>query len=946
MSINPVKPDNSGTVIPHEKHQEISEPNEHLLESMDDALLGYLKGFVENEVMRSKFGLISFDQIVRARIGDWITFLIKDMPSNFYKFNSSIQTKPALYTAFFQAFFDFQKSGDSKPLCDLIEQSLHAVESALSQESLDSHFDTLAEVTNTLTFLQEKACTPELLQKKPLNLFPKFKIKPSDLSKAGGFSYRFLWNAIAQVGWTTNDCSLVKSHEIQQQVFQIFNSELILFSEKQGISKDQKNSILFFGRSFVKNFNKKRDIANHILTDLKALLPQYVPIFPDSTDLTHMVKSFLKNRNLWEAFLPLVIEYRDVTDDAVQNFEKIFVILKYFPLYLHLGDLNRLQERIEQDPSQDRSVIIREEIQAFATNKKSQLEVLKFLKDQKNQSIAELYKAVVDRKKKLSDMHSSLHSFLDPAIATTQELSPFLFQEKEPQIEAGTLEEKGSAPKKMHHEKVPKAHPRKQKNREVLKLEDLDENHGLERSEAAMPVAKTSSTRPRPLTFEQRLQGLKTGMISSLDLFRKNKECNQFGVVEALTNCEVHWECLLSSMKKLIEAEGAMSNPELFSIVIDVVRESSLVIEQMMAALERKSNNVKDKAAHKKLLTHNLLQMLWSCKFKHGTLPPEVRTWIRQMNYGEIVSRDLRDCKIDGTYAEKLLTKARLIGVNSTTFSQKEVIAHTIEYFKRTGLICFELQKNMLGIHDKISPLEVNFLAFCAEIDTLFSVESTPVEKSSNYDVQGITSPIIEFRRLVPMREVQSSLDNVLSNLCLQLQAEMNLHATLEPIDAYRHMSKIILLNQMIAEQYLLNLHDALNISYDLSKVDHDLATLVTSLGMTENDFSKKEWDFLSQGKPLRMLVRYPDSYNTVYEKEGPVQLRLEKAVRDALIFSRSQVFQKGNVTDEGFTVASKNFNDIKSVVTNDLDTLTKILKKVSERMHPVFELETSEGKH
>jgi hypothetical protein len=317
------------------------------------------------------------------------------------------------------------------------------------------------------------------------------------------------------------------------------------------------------------------------------------------------------------------------------------------------------------------------------------------------------------------------------------------------------------------------------------------------------------------------------------------------------------------------------------------------------------------------------------------------------MNFGEILSRDLRDCKINGTYVESLLTKARLIAANSKAFSQKEVIAHAVEYFKRAGLICFEFQKQMLGIHEKVVPLEKSFLEFCREVDKHFATESTQVEKPLGNDLQGIIAPIADFRRAIQNKEIQGGLDNVLNNLCVQLQVEMNLHASLEPIDAYRHMSKIILLNQMIAEQYLLNLHDALGIAYNLDEIDHDLATLVTSLDMKQTDFSPLEWEFLSCGKALRLLVRYPESYAAIYEKkkDGPVNSRLEKAVRDALAFSRSQVFQKGNVTEGGFVVVSPKLDAIKAIVEEDLQTLSTILGKISQHKHPELGLEDSESK-
>jgi len=926
-----------------------------------DTVMEYLRTYADKVKTKQRYGILPFALIMNSEIDNWLRFLIEVMPKDFYKtLDKSFTSESALYHEFFQRFIDYKESGDAEPLHALINKTVREVRESKSDKFLFEYCNVIGHMTSMLKMLEDKNFNKDFLLETPLSLFPEIKLHPSEYPTVAANVYVALFKGLLEESSAIESGRYITEEGdlIFQQVIDTFNSKLSLCLQGKSISKDLKNSLSLYWRTIVKDFNKTKKVEDKIISEyFKSWTRDYESIYSDvCNSQNNPVPAFLNNRKQWEAFLPLVIEFREIADGIFQGFDRFSDTLKYFPLYLHFGDLSRLDERIKSDPTTSRSAIISEEIQKFIqsldTNKKQQLEVLKFLADPNNDSTQVLYKSVIAKKRQLSEFQSHTHWYLDAAIDLAKEWSPHLFKEVAPHIEVmpDTYEEKGRAPKTVRPAKVTKPHHRKVKNQEALTVTEAVQDSDEETDTPAKVSTKVVCTTKLPeiFTIEQRLQTLKTKMTSSLDLFRNTKKCSEcFGVTEALTNSEVHWECLLSSMKRLIESKGTTSNAELFNLVIDIVRDSALAIEQSMNALDMKSNHVKDKATHKKLLTHNLLQKLWSCKFKHGVLPPQFRIWIRQMNYGEILSRDLRDCKINGTYVEALLTKARLIAANSTAFSQKEVISHAVEYFKRAGLICFEFQKEMLGNHERVAPLEKSFLEFCREVDKHFATESTPVERPLGNDLKGIITPIADFRRAIRNKEIQGGLDNVLNNLCLQLQVEMDLHASLEPVDAYRHMSKIILLNQMIAEQYLLNLHDALGIAYDLDAIDHDLATLITSLGMKQTDFSPAEWEFLSCGKALRLLVRYPESYADIYEKKkgGPVNSSLEKAVRDALAFTQSQIFQKGNITEGGFTVASPKLDAIKGVVEEDLRLLSSILGKIAQRTQRELGLEESDSK-
>jgi len=861
----------------------------------------YFRTYIANGYAHIPLGQIMLDEI--------LSLLLLLIEKNLHQM---ILDKPDavpsdLCINFFLKFIKYKSTGEDSLLISELAQLLIVVPKKF-QEKYTSQ---MRQVDNIVAILQLPGFTKETLNETPLSICPDYTIDSSENYKAANRAYSYLWEALnalleaEELRLVRGDLSWVR---IYQEAKNIFDSEWCHFEKiNKNLSIGQKNNLRLFGRSILKKFfNKNKALYRPLREYAKLLREEYVPLVKSGKWI-----DISENRNLWEAFLPRMVEHRDIRDSIVQVFEETSTALRYFPLYLHLGDMDQLKKRLEDNPSANCEDVISDELEKFS--RESGLKIVKLLRE--NPDLKNLYQSVGARKQKLSEAHTLVHGLLDSAIDTAQKWTPLLFQENP---DANGLE---------------KMLEREEKKKPIKEIDSVNVPEELPESEKVATPKKViqgvqAKLTQKPLTLEQRLQDLKTGMSHSLDFL--NKKSKHFGVADALANCDVHWECLLSSMKRLMEAKEAMSDQVLFSTMIDIVRESNLVLEQMLSAFDRNSNNVKNHKELKELLTHDLSHILWSCKFKTGILPMQYRAWIREMNFGEILSRDLRDCKINGTFVERLLTKARLLSANSKAFSTKEVIDHTIEYFKRTGLICLELQKHMFGIHAQVIPVQKNFLEFCKELERHFSTPSVLVQKPLSYDLQSVTAPIQEFRTTVVNQTIQSGIDNVLNNLCVQLQAEMSLHDTLEPIDAYRHLSKIILLNQMIAEQYLLGLHDAQGVSYDLTEVDHDLSTLVESLGMKKKDFTKKEQAFLSQGKAMRLLVRYPESYAAVYAKEGPAHLHLEKSTRDALAFSRGQAFQKGNVAEGGFVIASPKLDAIKKVVEEDVHTLSAILRKIS----------------
>jgi hypothetical protein len=177
------------------------------------------------------------------------------------------------------------------------------------------------------------------------------------------------------------------------------------------------------------------------------------------------------------------------------------------------------------------------------------------------------------------------------------------------------------------------------------------------------------------------------------------------------------------------------------------------------------------------------------------------------------------------------------------------------------------------------------------------------------------------------LKQRSIGLENLEKNLCLQLEEELNLHEFLEPVEAFHHIAKVLLLNQMIAEEFFVKIHEALNISCDLKEMDHDLARYVTSLEMSQKDFTSEEWNFLRDGKNTRFLTRYPASHALLLHKETPLSRLVQGAEKLNLegSFERSKGF-------ENVSLPKKKFDLMKSVVVKDIELLTSILNKVLKK--------------
>ncbi len=630
-------------------------------------------------------------------------------------------------------------------------------------------------------------------------------------------------------------------------------------------------------------------------------------------------KHICTHQSAYKNSIARILEFHQWFQNSSKELSELSLLLKFLPLYLKFGDLDQLKARLKEKPVYHRGGferILFEEIKQFSASYRRDRNLL-------GQVIgclsANEHLATWD--KHFSDVLNAFN-----ANVTTSEAVLGVFV---PHAAESTLALKFNSPQELRQHKISTKTP--------------------EISDAPVKAAKASPRkriegRPvKQLSTDERLQNVKDKTTRNLNQLATH--CKGFETQKALSNANIHLSGLLGTLKRLLDCKDApLTRQQFLFITLSMIRDGSLAVEQMLSSLDRESNPIRNAEELKGHLSHDLVEILFNCKFAKCELDCEFRQWIHDCNYGEILERDLQECSTEGNFVEKLLAKVRYFS-QGEVFNVEDILPDLLTYFERVGLLCIELQTSIQAAKEAdeeqhsagIEALREEFLGLCrtAErelVQVKIAENSVPSPFSSLSEMHRI---LADFRAATDVISLQDNLANIQNNLLLQLQEEMRYHGALQPFDAYLHVSSVLLLNQMIAEKYFYSLLDARNIPYQFEEIDHDLTKLIEKLGMRIADFSDQAWAFLSRGKGTRFLTRYPETFNAAaYDERTTAALALsENAMSDAISISQKERFQMPYYLEEGFEIGDSELqgkiNSIKSVVSEDIELLAGIMKKV-----------------
>ncbi len=649
-----------------------------------------------------------------------------------------------------------------------------------------------------------------------------------------------------------------------------------------------------------------------------------------------------KHRAVYENFIPRSTEFHTWITSSGDEILESSLLLRFFPLYLKFGDLNRLKVRLEEKKIYHRGEfqrILFDEVKRFSEQFRHDSGlIMKGVRLFKSDKTLALWNAC------FSEIHDFYHNQVLISEATLGLILPHAAECTAGLFYRPSKDKTSPVQSHRHPPSVP--------------LDDVNavpsSHHPVEAQKGTFEE-KTEASAETEISTDGIFQGIKENTARCLSMVKT--ECNGFETEKALNNANTQIAGLLGTMKRLLDHKGEpISREQFLFLTLSMIRQGSLATEQMLSALDRESNQLENSQQLKAHLTHDLVQILYSCKFNNGDLHHIYRQWIHDINYGEILERDLLECSIRGNFVEKLLAKVRYFS-QGEVFELKDILPDLLTYFKGVGLVCFELQTPIEETKttadkkhaERVKALKNDFLELCttvkkelAQLKIAEQAERSPPKEeapSSSVAIAQIHEILAVFKAANPMLTIQDSLENIQNNLVLQLQEEMHYHPLLQPVDAYLHVSTVLLLNQMIAERYFYNLLDALEITYDREEIDHDLVKLVDKLGMTQRNFTNDEWAFLSRSKGTRLLTRYPATCDAAWKKRMAPPLRsLATLVGDAMSIAQKERFQAPYSLEEGFEIGDKGLlkkiNQFKALVDTDIALLASIMKTVEKAVN------------
>lgn len=825
------------------------------------------------------------------------------------------QNKESDYLAnLLEAMHEFKKTGNSQKIAAFLQELSEIVGMKNDRESFATLVLILAAKkafeTNRLDLFQRPLMSfisPEQL----LNQAQKYRIAVSCFQSVGA--------KIRVFGMCSDaDDFAKKMKEIavlpnSYQIMHLMNCALL--ASNPFLTKDQKIDICSDFHRLVQQDLETRDTYKKIISliFIGDIAKNYLPTILNSeqveeigvikSDLSPSERDYVENHcEVYQGFLPRMKEMLDALSQPAAELAQTSRLLKSYHLYLKFGDHQKLIQRLgEKRVSRDEfRKILHEEIASF-DERRCAAQIVVYLKQQGMEAVRSI---------------RASQNLAENFFSRLQRLLPLVFDL--PMEFASEMERdlyiKPKASKPPSPPPAPDSAPA-----------------------PAVSVAAKPDDRPQVKKIQPPAKELEEVREKSQAAFKQMAAgCVGFGTPESIKTAQSHLEDLLSTVLRLFEqTQLPLARHHVHAFVVDCVRHGTLAAEQMLSALCRESNRIPNHQQLNKFLSHNLYVILNSCQLKAGPFPPELRKCILGANRGEILVRNLDQCKIDASNVQALLVKTRLFLNGSDAFTSEQILSHTFAFLREISAICQETCRQL----DACKQKPANAGEVFAQLNALLQVASKRIANNAvvnrlpctveDTSLKSLRENIDNLKKSSQSLEVESGLQNVLNHLLVHLETEMLSHPYLNPIIAHSHCSNVFLYNQMIAQEVLTNLLILKQIPYDLDQEDHDLLPLVEALGMNEKDFTHDEIDFLKRGKATRQMVRYTASYQ---DKDS--HRRTLKAIHDSLELFKKQSFTHHYELEKGFEIGSDNtrskLEKVKAVVKEDLALLSSIVAKAS----------------
>ncbi len=377
-----------------------------------------------------------------------------------------------------------------------------------------------------------------------------------------------------------------------------------------------------------------------------------------------------KHHAVYENFIPRSTEFQTWIASSSNEFLESSLLLRFFPIYLKFGDLDRLKARLEEKKIYHRGKfqsILFEEIKRFSEQ---------FKNDHGLQSKAESF-LISDRSFVLWDTFFSTAYDLFQHQVLISEATLGLLLPHADECTVG-LFYRPSQDKVLGKNRVLAPSPQSIRLNSFVPHGKAPEDHKLVEVEKGTLEKGIEESGEKEISTHGLFQGVKESTARCLSEVKT--KCKGFETEKALNNANAQFAGLLGTMKRLLDhKDEPMSREQFLFLILSMIRHGSLATEQMLSALVRASNNLKKEqlSAH---VSSDLAVLLYDCKFPNGDLYYTFRQWINDINYGEILERDLLECSTEGNFVEKLLAKVRYFS-QGEVYELEDIVPDLLTYF-------------------------------------------------------------------------------------------------------------------------------------------------------------------------------------------------------------------------------------------------------------------------
>lgn len=340
----------------------------------------------------------------------------------------------------------------------------------------------------------------------------------------------------------------------------------------------------------------------------------------------------------------------------------------------------------------------------------------------------------------------------------------------------------------------------------------------------------------------------------------------------------------LYSMAQAMNTQSAIGRDRLHAFVVDCIRHSTSAAEHMLTALYRKINAVRNPNPMGPIFKNNLYLIYEFCRHK-APFPALLVESLRQANRGETLSRNISECKLQGSKVQALLAKTRLFLQGNDALSPDQLLSQTYALCTEMIDVCQECYRHLEKDNKTPSDPAQVFSLFRTSFKKPPPVALNPAPfKVENPSLISIRQCLEELCKKCTSMQAKSRLQNVLNHLLHLLETEMQPSA-LKPSQLHLHCKSVMLKSQTIAQEVLMALCNLL-LQSDVQEME--LTRLQEKLGMQPKDFTAQELEFLQKGSQLPELLNAVPDFKGIRKK---MATPLVRTVNDAAEYVKKQPF-------------------------------------------------------